>query len=77
VIDIVAIEGESNADDLAVPSRELQHVRAPADIRADRRHLVVMLARLSSAGITGEQQAVQGSQRLGLVILPDFTATSC
>ena len=41
---VVAVEGEGDAHDLAVPAGELQAVGAPADVRADRHHLAVMLA---------------------------------
>jgi hypothetical protein len=38
---VVAIEGEGEAHDLAVPAGELQAIRAPADIRAQRGDLTV------------------------------------
>ena len=55
---VVAIESEGDADDLAVPAGELQRVRAPADVRADRDHLAVMLAGRPAAGVALEKQAV-------------------
>src|SRR4029078_612783 len=52
---IVAVEREGQADDLAVPAGELQLVRAPAHIRAQRRHLAIMLARPSSSRMAGPE----------------------
>ena len=43
----MAVEGEGDAHDLAVPAGELQRIRAPAAIRADRHDLAVMLALLA------------------------------
>src|SRR6266702_1253544 len=55
---IMAIEGEGNADDLAVPAGELQHIRAPAAIRANRRQLAVVLAHPPASGLKFEQEAL-------------------
>src|SRR6516165_7833486 len=41
---VVAIESEGDAHRLAVPAGELEAVRAPADVGADRRHLAIMHA---------------------------------
>jgi hypothetical protein len=46
---------------LAVPASELEAVRTPADIGADRRHLAIMLARASTTRVAFEQQAVLSS----------------
>ena len=54
----MAIEGEGDAHHLAVPAGELQSIRAPAAIRADRRHLAVMLARSPASGMALKQEAV-------------------
>src|SRR5579864_4447328 len=55
---VVAIERESDPHDLAVPAGELEAVRAPADIGTQRRHLAVMFAWASPAGMPGQQQTV-------------------
>jgi hypothetical protein len=54
----MAIEGKGHPYDLAVPAGELERIRAPAAIRADRRHLAVMLARPAASGVAFEQEAV-------------------
>jgi hypothetical protein len=54
----MAIESEGDAHDLAVPAGELQRVRTPAAVRADRRHLAVMLARSAASSMAFEQEAV-------------------
>ena len=49
---IMAIEGEGDPHDFAAPAGELQRVRAPAAVRADRRHLAIVFAHpLFSPGI--------------------------
>jgi hypothetical protein len=58
----VAIEREGEAHDLAIPAGEFQRIRAPAAIRADRRHLAVMLARPSASGMPLEKQPVLAHQ---------------
>src|SRR6185503_5876415 len=55
---VMAIEGEGDAYDLAVPASELQRVRAPATVRTHRRHVAVMLARSPAAGVAFEQEAM-------------------
>src|SRR4029078_9667221 len=47
---VMAIEGEGDAHHLTVPASELQRVRAPAAIRADRRDLAVVFARSPASG---------------------------
>src|SRR5512133_4215402 len=54
----MAVEGKGHAHDLAVPAGELERIRAPAAVRADRRHLAVMLARPPASGVAFEQEAV-------------------
>ena len=54
----MAVECKGDADDLAVPAGELQRVRAPADVRANRRHLAVVLARPPSPGMAFEHEPV-------------------
>jgi hypothetical protein len=54
----VAVEGERNPDRFAVPAGELHGVRGPADVRAQRRDLAVVLTRPTTAGVRGEQQSV-------------------
>src|SRR5204863_4296361 len=53
---VMAIEGESDAHDLAAPADELQRVRAPAAIRADRRHLAIVFAHRPASGMACEQE---------------------
>ena len=53
---VVTVESEGYTDDLAVPAGELQRVGAPADIRADRDHPAVMLARGPAAGVALKEQ---------------------
>ena len=54
----MAIEGEGDTNDFPIPGDELQRIRAPAAIRADRCHVAVMLARAPAAGMAFEQEAV-------------------
>ena len=54
----MAIEREGDAHDLAVPASELQRIRAPAGIRADRRDLAIVLARPAAPGVAFKQQSV-------------------
>ena len=51
-------QGEGDAHNLAAPAGELQRVRAPAAVRADRRHLAVVLAHSPASGMAFEQEAV-------------------
>jgi len=51
---VVAVEGKGHPYDLAVPAGKLECIRAPAAIRADRRHLAVMLARPPAPGVAFE-----------------------
>src|SRR5256885_3792985 len=55
---IMAIEGKGEAHDLAVPAGELECVRAPPMIGADRRDLAIMLARPPASGMAFEQETV-------------------
>src|SRR6266446_9454795 len=55
---VMAIEGEGDAHNLAAPAGELQRVRAPAAVRADRRHLAVVLAYPPASGMAFEQEAL-------------------
>src|SRR5436309_185004 len=55
---VMAIEGESDTHDLAIPAGELQRVGAPAAIRTDRRDLAVMFTRASAASMAFEQKAM-------------------
>ena len=54
----MAIESEGDAQLFAVPAGELETVRAPADVGADRRHLAVVLAWAPPTGMAFEQEAV-------------------
>src|SRR5215472_13138826 len=54
---VVAIEGEGNAHDLAIPAGELQAIRAPADVRAQRGDLAVVIAATAVSGVASQQQA--------------------
>src|SRR5258708_405594 len=63
----MAVECEGDADDLAVPAGELQRVRAPAHVRAARRHVAVMFARPPSPGMAFE----------GFDTLTSFTCFYC
>jgi len=55
---VVAIEGEGNAHDLAIPAGELQAIRAPADVRAQRGDLAVVIAATAVSGVASQQQAM-------------------
>ena len=55
---VMTIEREDDAHDLAIPSGELEHIQAPAAIRADRGDLAVMLARSPASGMAFKQQTV-------------------
>src|SRR5204863_1762797 len=55
---IMAIEGEGEAHDLAVPAGELERVRTPPMIGADRRDLAIMLARPPASGMAFKQETV-------------------
>src|SRR5437762_9267103 len=55
---IMAVEGKGEAHDLAVPAGELECVRAPPMIGADRRDLAIMLARPPASGMAFEQETV-------------------
>src|SRR5438270_9126661 len=55
---IMAIEGKGEAHDLAVPAGELECVRAPPMIGADRCDLAIMLARPPASGMAFEQETV-------------------
>src|SRR5205823_3813078 len=55
---VVTIKGEGEAHDLAVPAGELQAIRAPADIRAQRSDLAVVIAGTAASGMPGQQQCV-------------------
>ena len=55
---IMAIESESDAHDLAVPAGELRVSEHQRQVRVDRRHLAVMLARSVASSMAFEQEAV-------------------
>src|SRR5205807_2766498 len=55
---VMAIEGEGEAHDLAVPAGKLEAIRAPADVGAQRSNLAVVFAGTSASGMPGQQQAV-------------------
>src|SRR5271165_406586 len=55
---VVAVEGERNTHDLAVPAGEFQRIGTPAAIRPDRRDLAVMLTRSPAPGMAFEQEAM-------------------
>ena len=55
---VMAIEGEGETHYLAVPAGEPEAIEAPADVGAPCRHLAVMFARASPAGMPGQQQAI-------------------
>src|SRR5438128_1320597 len=54
----MAIEREGDAHELATPAGELQRIRVPAAVRADRRHLAVVLAYPPASRMTFEQEAM-------------------
>src|SRR5205823_7244700 len=56
---VLAIEGESNAHDLAIPAGKLQRIRALAVVRADRRRLAIVLAHPPASGMAFEQEALR------------------
>jgi hypothetical protein len=53
---VVMVRRESDAQDLAGPADELQHVRASAGVRADCRHPAFIFARPSASGMAFEQE---------------------
>src|SRR5437868_7455828 len=55
---VVAIEGEGEPHHLAVPAGELQAIRAPPDIGAQRSDLAVVIAGTAAPGMPGQQQCV-------------------
>jgi len=50
---VMAIEGEGEAHDLTIPTGELQAIRTPADVGAQRGDMTVMFARPPASGVTG------------------------
>ena len=54
---VVGVDGEGDPDGVAVPARDLEHVRGPAPVRDGGRDLAVVRALTAAAGVRRQQQA--------------------
>jgi len=54
----MAVQRESDADNLAVPASELQPVRTPADVGPQCHDVAIVPTRSPAPGVTGQEQAM-------------------
>jgi hypothetical protein len=53
----VGVDREGDPDRVAVPARDLEHIRSPAPVRGGGRDLAIVRALTSVAGMRRQQQA--------------------